>query len=226
MSRFERWSRRKRGLEIEDQPEQQAFAPSSSQTPLEPSDARESSNIDLSPAPEEEHAKGSLQEQEDARSQLDNPADHIDAELPDPDTLAPKGDFSAFLQHGVSPALKRRALRRMFTAENYNVRDGLDDYDHDFTKMRKLDSETSAQLRSWMRKLTEETEEPADEIIEESPLVASAPEETGDMDEKANASSDEAAPCESKNPDNHADEVAQENIDDATDPVRPTNRPV
>lgn len=132
MSRFESWSRRKRGLEensagiIEDKPP-------------EPTEAI----IESGQKPTIIEAESVLEE------------GSLDAQLPDPDTLEPDSDFKSFLQSGVSPELKRRALRRMFTAEHFNVRDGLDDYDQDFSKMRKLSSETTAQLRRWMNKLTE-----------------------------------------------------------------------
>lgn len=130
MSRFESWSRRKRGLEEDDQTLFEDMAPDLTEAEASPPSAVNE------PEPSPEGVDG-------------------DAQLPDPDTLDPGSDFKAFLLPGVSPELKRRALRRMFTAENYNVRDGLDDYDQDFTKLRRLSGETTAQLRRWMDKLTE-----------------------------------------------------------------------
>nr|WP_298415106.1 DUF3306 domain-containing protein [uncultured Halomonas sp.] len=244
MSRFERWSRRKRGMETgaetKDQREQQASLPT--QTPLKTADEKEPVSADLPPAWEEEHAIASLQGQEadqhpmdSSASEPESPAENIDDQLPDPDTLAPESDFSAFLQTGVSPALKRRALRRMFMAKSYNVRDGLDDYDHDFSKMRKLSSETSAQLRNWMHKLTEDADEPAEETIKEDPPVVSTTTEAEAQNPGTDAggSSNETLPSDDKNHDNHADEEGEkdpENMEgveeSAYDPVRPIERPV
>nr|WP_298372782.1 DUF3306 domain-containing protein [uncultured Halomonas sp.] len=238
MSRFERWSRRKRGAETraenEDQREQQALLPT--QTPLKTSDEQEPVSADLSPALEEDHAIASLQDQEADQHPIDSsakepesPAENIDDQLPDPDTLAPESNFSAFLQTGVSPALKRRALRRMFTATSYNVRDGLDDYDHDFSKMRKLSSETSAQLRNWMRKLTEDVDEPENETLGENSSVAAATPETQEQDAGEDGLSSEASSFDNKNLADSNDEEEQERMqhgESASVPVRPTNRPV
>lgn len=244
MSRFERWSRRKRGLETEERPDEQAPAspPTSAQpvqeqtqdqsaqaqfAPVQSEQAKEEEPRGVSPASIEEHVQTDSSETPGSQPhpQPDDQPEDIDAQLPDPDMLAPESDFSAFLQAGVSPALKRRALRRMFTAENYNVRDGLDDYDHDFSKMRKLSSETTAQLRSWMRKLTEDTDEPTDETTTGgNPAVVSATPETQGMDNEANDSSDESSLSDS-----HGDETDQQSAKSTKntyDPVRPTDRPV
>ncbi len=53
--------------------------------------------------------------------------------LPDPDTLGEGDDFSAFMQAGVPPMLRRRALRKLWGTNPVlaNV-DGLVDYGEDF----------------------------------------------------------------------------------------------
>lgn len=76
-------------------------------------------------------------------------------ELPDPDTLTPDADISAFMQSGVDPALRQRALRRIFMGGEHSVRDGLDDYDQDFSQMRPLAEGVADTLRSWTRKVEE-----------------------------------------------------------------------
>jgi len=53
--------------------------------------------------------------------------------LPDPDTLAAGDDFAAFMQKGVPAALRRRALRRLWTSNPVLANlDGLNDYDDDY----------------------------------------------------------------------------------------------
>jgi len=55
--------------------------------------------------------------------------------LPDPDTLRPSDDFSAFLAREVPQRLQRRALRRLWVSNPVLACvDGLNDYDGDFTK--------------------------------------------------------------------------------------------
>ncbi|MFY0988947.1 DUF3306 domain-containing protein [Halomonas sp. C05BenzN] len=94
----------------------------------------------------------------------------LDATLPDPESLPAGSDFTAFLQSGVSDALRRRALRRMFSGDHYGIRDGLDDYDDDYRqRLKPLASEMAQRLRQWTRELDEnepepETRDPAEEV--------------------------------------------------------------
>ena len=143
MSRLERWSRKKRGIEHESDDSQPA-------EPIEPqleveTHAPESDGIDVS--------SSAVDEQEAAAPPLPGSLDHT---LPDPDTLPAGSDFSAFMVPGVSAALRRRALRRLWATGNYNVRDGLDDYDADYTQQLKpMASELAGKLRRLANKAEE-----------------------------------------------------------------------
>ncbi len=65
--------------------------------------------------------------------------------LPDPDSLGPGDDFKGFLQSGVPEALRRRALRKLWTSNPVLANlDGLNDYDEDFTSPE----ETAAVLKT------------------------------------------------------------------------------
>ncbi len=104
----------------------------------------------------------------------------LDATLPDPDSLPSGSDFKAFLQAGVSDALRRRALRRMFSSDHYGIRDGLDDYDDDYRqRLKPLTSELAQRLRQWTRRVEDgEPEVAAGESME--PTVVEATGETDD----------------------------------------------
>lgn len=79
----------------------------------------------------------------------------LDHTLPDPDSLPPGSDIKAFLAPGVSAALRRRALRRLFAADHYGVRDGLDDYDEDYRRhLKPLAGELAQRLRQWTRQVS------------------------------------------------------------------------
>lgn len=55
-------------------------------------------------------------------------------DLPDPDTLKPGDDFTAFLRDVVPEHLRRRALRRLWRSNPVLANlDGLNDYDTDYT---------------------------------------------------------------------------------------------
>jgi hypothetical protein len=61
-----------------------------------------------------------------------------DADMPDIDTLAEDSDFTGFMSPGVSDELRNLALRKLFHAPVFNIRDGLDEYDEDYTTFEKL----------------------------------------------------------------------------------------
>jgi hypothetical protein len=61
-----------------------------------------------------------------------------DADMPDIDTLAEGSDFTGFMSPGVSDELRNLALRKLFHAPVFNIRDGLDEYDEDYTTFEKL----------------------------------------------------------------------------------------
>jgi len=61
-----------------------------------------------------------------------------DEDMPDIESLTPESNFADFLSPGVSDALRKLALRKLFHGEAFNIRDGLDEYDGDYTQFEKL----------------------------------------------------------------------------------------
>ena len=61
-----------------------------------------------------------------------------DADMPPIDSLDENSDFSGFMSEGVSDELRNLALRKLFRAPAFNIRDGLDEYDEDYTFFEKL----------------------------------------------------------------------------------------
>jgi len=112
-----------------------------------------------------------------------DPQRPLDEQLPDPDTLGAGDDFRAFLLPGVGDLLKRRALRRMFKVGNYNVRDGLNDYDDDYTTLKSLAPEAGERIRQWLRRDAEPAEPQA---------TSETAAETPDADEPLAGNTDEA----------------------------------
>lgn len=58
--------------------------------------------------------------------------------LPDVDTLDVDSDYSGFMSAEVDVDLRRAALRKLFALPTFASRDGLDDYDHDYTQFEGL----------------------------------------------------------------------------------------
>jgi len=81
---------------------------------------------------------------------LDSQADAT-AELPPIESLGEDSDYSAFLSSDVSADVQRKALRKLFQSSKFNVRDGLDDYDLDFTNPEPLGDIITAEMRHRMR---------------------------------------------------------------------------
>jgi len=61
-----------------------------------------------------------------------------DADMPPLEQLTETSDYSDFLSPGVSDALRKLALRKLFHLPLFNVVDELDDYAEDFTKFSSL----------------------------------------------------------------------------------------
>ena len=62
-----------------------------------------------------------------------------DEDMPDIETLNEDSDFSEFMSTGVSETLRKMALQKLFHGKTYNIRDGLDEYDGDYTSFEVLD---------------------------------------------------------------------------------------
>ncbi|MGJ7461705.1 DUF3306 domain-containing protein [Halomonas sp. MA07-2] len=145
MSRLERWSRRKRGLDA---------------------DPTTTGTTSPAPPPVESSPADPPRVEEPADSE---PPPPLDDTLPDPESLPPGSDFSRYLQEGVSQVLRRRALRRLWQSDHYQVRDGLDDYDGDYSQLETMGREVAEGLRHWSRRVGDALEADADDA--ENPTV-------------------------------------------------------
>jgi hypothetical protein len=72
-------------------------------------------------------------------------------ELPPIESLGEDSDYAAFLAAGVPGDLQRKALRKLFQSPKFNVRDGLDDYDLDFSSPEPLGDIVTAEMRHRLR---------------------------------------------------------------------------
>ena len=70
-----------------------------------------------------------------------------DADMPPLESLNEESDYSGFFSPEVTEELRQLALQKLFRSAVFNVRDGLDDYDDDFTQFEKLGDLMTADLR-------------------------------------------------------------------------------
>ena len=76
---------------------------------------------------------------ESARSiETQNDQPLTDEDMPDINSLTENSDYSLFMSEGVSERLRKLALRKLFSGAGFNIKDGLDDYDDDFTSFEGL----------------------------------------------------------------------------------------
>jgi hypothetical protein len=135
-----------------------------------------------------------------------------DADMPPLESLDEHSDYRGFLSPKVSETLKQQALLKLFRSACFNVCDGLDDYDEDFTRFEKLGDVITADLRHRMERQAKQVSEKAgeerpaqDEALppEGQTLAQQSNEQQPQDDSKLNAQGDAAAP--------HNDTDEQEN---------------
>jgi hypothetical protein len=100
----------------------------------------------------------------DESLELTEPPPLTDKDMPPIESLSEESDFTQFFSSGVSEELRNLALRSLFKLPQFNIRDGLNDYDEDFSKIPVLAKEVAAKLRSWLH---EKQDELTDELKEE-----------------------------------------------------------
>ena len=95
-------------------------------------------------------------------------------ELPDLARLDQDSDYSAFLTPGVDAALRRRALRQLFSSPKFNVFDGLDTYRDDFRNFTPLGDIVTADMRHHVERLAREAARLLDAEGSEVPPASAA----------------------------------------------------
>jgi hypothetical protein len=124
------------------------------------------------------------------------PAPLTDADMPDLDSLGEDSDFTGFMSPGVSDELRNLALRKLFHAPMFNIRDGLDEYDEDYTSFEKLGDIVTCDMKHQIevqeRKLRE-AQEQKDQAEAEAQL-----QDSDEMDDEGDA---EVESLDDENPD-------------------------
>ena len=169
-SRLSRWSRRKQQTAEETSKEDMAF------------DVGQQSQV--------ENELEEVLSEDQQQVEIQQPV-LSDADMEPIQTLTENSDFSKFMSSGVSDELRNLALRKMFKAPFFNIRDGLDEYDEDYTTFEKLGDIVTADMRHQMeieaeRKL--EAEANAIKEAESSESESSIEEEEAEMIEEQSSS--------------------------------------
>lgn len=115
--------------------------------------AREGAEL---PEPGEDAARDNSAQADDVEAAAEHPEREADAPAPAPvlppiESLDEDSDYAAFLAAEVPVDLQRKALRKLFQSPKFNVRDGLDDYDLDFSSPEPLGDIVTAEMRHRLR---------------------------------------------------------------------------
>jgi hypothetical protein len=147
---FSRWSQRKLD-ESNDEPlevEQTLEA-----TKLTSSD---SSSSEISPADLSSEMEAAAPQSLESKALETNEEVHA-ADVQDPAPEATEDlSVAQLLVSEASESVKKAALRKLFLSEEFNVRDGLDDYDDDYSNLKSLSEGVAETLRDWVKDKTEE----------------------------------------------------------------------
>ncbi|MDH5326430.1 MAG: DUF3306 domain-containing protein [Gammaproteobacteria bacterium] len=115
---------------------------------------RASTDIHAAEVSSGEPALSALSQSELSQSELSQselPEEPSDADMPDIESLGEHSDYSGFMSPKVSEPLRRRALRKLFAMPVFNVTDGLNDYDEDYTQFAPLGDVIPWEMRERLR---------------------------------------------------------------------------
>ena len=146
------------------------------------------------------------------------PVTLTDADMPDIDSLAEDSDFTGFMSPGVSDELRNLALRKLFHAPVFNIRDGLDEYDEDYTSFEKLGDIVTCDMKHQIE-VQERKRREALEQEEQASADAELQELTEDMPEDVSDEGDAEVPDDLNRPRQMREDVPDDHPDD-----QPNNR--
>lgn len=101
-------------------------------------------------------------EEQEALAEEQPEALPTDEDMPPIETLDEQSDYTGFMSPEVSEELRKLALRKLFSSQVFNVRDGLDDYDDDFTSFAKLGDIVTSDMRYQMERMKEAMQDDED----------------------------------------------------------------
>ncbi len=94
--------------------------------------------------------------------------------MSDVDSLESHSSLAGFLAKGVEKSIKKAAMKKIFLSSDFNVLDGLTDYDQDFSSVGSLPAEVAQNLRKWIKEEEEiEPQSVTEPLMEENDEIAS-----------------------------------------------------
>ena len=147
-----------------------------------------------------------------------------DEDMPAIESLHEESDFSAFMSSGVSDELRNMALRKLFTASSFNLRDGLDEYDEDYTSFEKLGDIITSDMKHQIemeakKKLQEETDNLPESVPDQPSTADSSVHTESEINTLENSPQIESQTLESDSPPEYAQQVVESSDTQSTSTV-------
>ena len=140
---FSRWSQRKLDESTDKALEAEQPVEETSVTSSEPASQTLSSAEELTPNdPTSIEPTNALEESADTKESASETTEEL--------------SMAQLLVSEASESVKKAALRKLFLSEEFNVRDGLDDYDDDYSNLKSLSEGVAESLRDWVKEKVEE----------------------------------------------------------------------
>ena len=140
---FSRWSQRKLDESIDKALEAEQPVEETSFTSSEPASQTLSSAEELAPNdPTSIEPTDALEESADTKESASETTEEL--------------SMAQLLVSEASESVKKAALRKLFLSKEFNVRDGLDDYDDDYSNLKSLSEGVAESLRDWVKEKAEE----------------------------------------------------------------------
>lgn len=113
-----------------------------------------------------------------------------DADMPDIDSLDEQSDLSGFFSEKVTEQLRRKALQRLFHLPAFNIRDGLNEYDDDYSSFAPLGDCVTYQMKAFIERQKQQFSAALqDDPVDADPVVAVA-------DPGAESNPEQLEPCD------------------------------
>lgn len=135
-----------------------------------------------------------------------------DADMPPLESIDNESNVSDFFSPGVSEALRKAALRKLFHLPKYNIVDGLNDYDDDFRSFAALGDIVTADMRHREELEAEQAREAAAETRAEEGAAESKAGEGATAGDTEHGQGTEAVPSEEVDRDQHDEEKDTEDL--------------
>jgi len=134
-------------------------------------------NVGVNTGAESESSALERAQEDEAEAVAAQPLQELtDADMPPVDTLDEHSDYTAFMSPRVSDRLRAQALRRLFHLPAYNITDGLNDYDEDYTRFTGLGNIVTHEMKRMLKRELEESEVTGE--LSEQETVMSDPDTT------------------------------------------------